>query len=153
MFSEELDCCLLHGSSVQRTANPGGPSPIDCRTHPAIQYVVLIPSSARREAGVKIVRDRAHPKHGNPGRQVGVGTEHPGALGPVSLGVEMHDLTARMNAGVSPTGTVNLQRMIGDSGQRILQTGLDCRRLALALPAEKPAAVILDPGSQPHAFI
>jgi hypothetical protein len=75
-----------------------------------------------------------------------VATPTPGLFTSVNRTVEMYDLASPVNAGVRAPGTSQLDRMIGDLGQRDFKPSLHGGQnwTALLLPAMKSGAVILD---------
>src|SRR5690606_11549693 len=99
----------------------------------------------RGAARIEIVRHGLRPLHLDVVGEVRVDPEHPLPLGASRAGLEVHDLLQSMNAGVRPARAVHDGPLVRDARDGIGEHGLNAALPALLLPAEKFAAVVLDP--------
>ena len=64
------------------------------------------------------------------------------------MGIEMCDLAGRMNTGISSPRADTFNRFIGDKRQRLVQAGLNARRVGLILPPVIIRAVVFNADGQ-----
>jgi hypothetical protein len=76
--------------------------------------------------------------------------EQPVARGAHGTAVEVHDLCGGMNTGVGAPSAKNVDRFVGDAGQRFLERGLDADAVPLALPAVVGRTIVFDAECDAH---
>ena len=91
------------------------------------------------------------PAHRDSRRQIGIGAENPAAFRTFRRGIEMDDLTPRMNAGIGAACAGDLDRFVGDERQRGFDR-LHRRCVAQPLPAAEIGAVVFDAERDAHGW-
>ena len=75
------------------------------------------------------------------GEQLGREVERVNAI---TVGIKMHDLPRRMDAGVGAAGTDDFNGFVGDTRQGLFETRLHTNAVALPLPAVVRRSVVLE---------
>lgn len=144
MLTDQRPGGLLHGCGVQRFPGPADTTMQQSGTGWARQDHIPITACGSTETSIEIRRHRAHPGDRDIVRQIRGGAEQPAVQIPLHLGIEMHDLPRRVDAGIGSTCAGDGDWMIGNPGQRPLQGFLHRHRMPLGLPAGITTTVILN---------
>ena len=152
MFPEQPLRALAHTLDGQRMSHGERAAGRERRARAAVQDQVSIGTRDGTVARMEMPRDRCGVDETDIRRQVGIGTQHPGAGLAASQGIEMRDLRPRMHAGIGAPGADQGNRRIGNACERALQLSLHARRRGLRLPAGIGAPVVFDlQRDTPHA--
>jgi len=144
MLANQVRGRLAHRFVIQRGVVPARVARRERRPHRAVEEDVAISPRERGVAGVKRRFDPPRPEHRDRIRQQGVDAAHPRALRARRRGVEVHHLSARVNATIGAAGAGHANRLGRDPGQCRLQGVLNRAAARLRLPAQEPAAVVFD---------
>ena len=122
VFAEQRLRGAVHRLRVERPPLPAsGTGGRSAGRTGAVEDAVAVAARARREARMEIVGDRHAPAHR---RRVGGRREVAPSIQPRGsrrgVAVEVHDLAGRMHAGIGAAGADDVDRCIGDEGQRRL---------------------------------
>jgi len=99
---------------------------------------------------MEIIRHDFSPAEADISRQIGIGAVEPVYGLPDGICLPMDDLAGRMNACVSASGTVQINRMVGHPAESLLDLFLDAANSGLlSLPTAVCSAAVFDTGGNP----
>ncbi len=143
MFADQSLGRLVHALCVESFVDTPGAIPVQRRTLGPIENQVVVAARRRRESGMKAVIDRLRPDDADVIGQIAVSAEHPPAATAFATGVEVHDLTGRVYAGIGASCADKFDGFVRDPGQSLFDTRLDALTVALTLPTVVRRSVVL----------
>ena len=102
------------------------------------------------EARVKIIVDDFGVTNIDVVREFGIDPQHPAALCPLCLCIEVRDLAERMDTGVGAARTQYLCRLIRHQGDGLFDTFLYPKAGLLPLPANVATAIVFNAECDTH---
>ncbi len=145
MAPDEVIGRRLHCRDIEGRLHQPGPAALDRERRAAIDDAVEIGALARREAGMKTHVDGFRPQNGH---RVGLHMEIECVAHRLAIGgfveVDMGDLAERMHAGIGAASDVGDHPLAAEAEDGALEHFLDGEPVALTLPANEAAPVILD---------
>ena len=150
MLAGEVPGAEMHQPGIEAAMLPCRPSGKERGARAAVHDDVPVAAPPRQEPGVEVLIDESCPEHRHIGREIRIGAAHPGMGRAARSGVEVHDLTQRMHAGVGASGADHPHRRRRDPRQRPLDLALDRTPVGLALEAVEPAAVVFETERDAH---
>jgi hypothetical protein len=104
-----------------------------------------------RKARMKGIMYLRGPLYANIGWQICIASTYPVHGLAYRLRIEMNNLPGCMHTGIRSASTNNANRMIRDTGQRLLDTPLHGAPFGLALPAEIIGTIVFNAKGDAHA--
>ena len=143
---------------VEPPALAGHPTVKDRGTIRPVEQQVPVVAPARRMPGVEVAGDLAGFDHRHPGAEIRVRTPPPSVFAADRFRVEVRHLPQRMHPGVGAARADDPYGLVGDPGERPLDSRLDGLAVRLTFPSAEPPSVVFDDegypaGSHPGAGI
>lgn len=99
---------------------------------------------------MKLIIDATYPVGVDVIGEIAIGAEQPPTISPLAVGVEMHDLTRGMHAGVGAPGTGGCDGLVGNNAQRLFDALLNATPVVLTLPAIVSGTVVFNADGDSH---